>query len=99
MRTSFLEFFARRLSEDMNQSGLSANNSNQVTAPTDPKEIQRRKAVTDITSNLMKKNTRLKPGGTDPNTVANLTASDPTISKADPATQQAVSAFFLKPNK
>jgi hypothetical protein len=97
MVKSFREYYEKRIAEDMNQqSGVNADTPSQVTAPTDPKEIQRRKAVSDIASTLMKKNPRLKPGGTDASTVSNLSSADPSIQKADPQTQQAVSAYFLK---
>lgn len=96
MVKSFREYCKKRLAEDMNQSGVNADTPSQVAAPTDPKEIARRKAVSDIASTLMKKNPRLKPGGTDASTVSNLSSADPSIQKADPQTQQAVSAYFLK---
>jgi hypothetical protein len=77
-------------------SGVMADAPGEVKAPTDPKEIARRKAVNDFTSQMMRKNPQLKPGGTDQQQVANMTKSDPGLAKADPETQQAVTSFFLK---
>jgi hypothetical protein len=94
----FREWMKRRVSEDATPPVTNAptNVQSNVMAPTDPKEIAQRKAVNDLTSTMMKKNPRLKPGETDQQTVANLASSDPQLAKADPKTQQAVSAFFLK---
>lgn len=93
----FREWLKKRVEENANAtSGVQADTPSDVMAPTDPKEIARRKAVSNFTATMMKKNPKLKPGGTDQNTVANLTATDPMLSKADPTTQQAVNAFFLK---
>jgi hypothetical protein len=93
----FREWLKKRvLREQQAGSGVEADLPGEVKAPTDPKEIARRKAVNDMTSQMMKKNPALKPGKTDQQQVANLTSSDPTVAKADPETQQAVSNFFLK---
>lgn len=76
-----------------------AEHPGDVETTTDPKEIARRKAVSDITSGMMKKNPQLKPGKTNQQTVATSMQSDPNIAKADPKTQQAVSGFFLNDDK
>lgn len=92
----FREWYKKRLSEATPMSsGVAADRPGEVMAPTDPKEIARRKAVGTLTGNLMKKNPQLKPGRTDQSMTANLT-TDPTVSKSDPETQQAVMNFFLK---